>query len=438
MTFTELNLCAPVLKAVRNAGYIHPTPIQAQAIPLVMEGRDIFGVAQTGTGKTAAFALPILTKLFEQQQSGRDPRALILAPTRELAAQIGESFLEYGRMVQARYATVYGGVSIRPQISALHKGVSVLIATPGRLIDLLEHRAVRLSSVETLVLDEADHMLDLGFLPQINRIVEALPRERQTLMFSATLPPAIKSLANKLLSNPAHIQVTPPSSHVESVGQKLYHVHKDNKRGLLTYLLNEHLHGSVLVFTRTKRGADKVQKQLSVDGISAVAIHGEKSQAARTKALKDFKSQAIRVLVATDVASRGIDIVSLPYVVNYDVTDTPETYVHRIGRTGRAGESGTAVMLASREEVKNVRAIESMMKMSIDVVHDHPYADASSSDRQTESSSGKPRTRFSGARDANAPNRNFGSEWNRKGNRSGGGFRDGKASRNSGHSRKAW
>lgn len=437
MTFTELNLCAPVLKAVRNAGYIHPTPIQAQAIPLVMEGRDIFGIAQTGTGKTAAFALPILTKLFEDRKSGREPRALILAPTRELAAQIGESFVEYGRMVQARYVTVYGGVSIRPQISALHRGADVLIATPGRLIDLLEQRAVRLSSIETLVLDEADHMLDLGFLPQINRIVEALPRQRQTLMFSATLPPAIKSLANHLLNNPAHVEVTPQSSHVESVGQKLYHVHKDNKRGLLTYLLNEQLVGSVLVFTRTKRGADKVQKQLSVDGISAVAIHGEKSQAARTKALKDFKNQAIRVLVATDVASRGIDIVSLPYVVNYDVTDTPETYVHRIGRTGRAGESGTAVMLASHEEVKGVRAIEKMMKMSIDVVHDHPYADAKYSDKNVQNVSDKHRERFSGARPAEPSNRNYGTGKKRKSNRSGGEFWERKTSRNSGHARKA-
>ena len=374
MTFSDLNLCAPVLKAVRAAGYENPTPIQEQAIPLVLAGRDIFGSAQTGTGKTAAFALPILTRL-EQEGPRRDgPRVLVLAPTRELAAQIGESFLEYGRQVRARYVTVYGGVSIRPQMMALRKGADVVIATPGRLIDLFEQRAIHLDRIQTLVLDEADHMMDLGFLPQIHRIVDELPKQRQTLMFSATLPAQIKSLANNLLNNPEHIAVTPVSSAVETVGQELYHVDKDKKKDLLVHLLNEKLEGSVLVFTRTKRGADRVQKDLERSGISAAAIHGEKSQNARNQALKDFKNQRVRVLVATDVASRGLDIDQLPYVINYDITDTPETYVHRIGRTGRAGMSGTALLLATREEVGAVRAIEKLMKRSIDIITDHPFA----------------------------------------------------------------
>jgi len=374
VTLSDLNLCAPVLKAVRAAGYETPTPIQAQAIPVVLAGRDIFGSAQTGTGKTAAFALPILTKLDEQGPRREGPRVLVLAPTRELAAQIGDSFLEYGRSVRAKYVTVYGGVSIRPQMMALRKGADVVIATPGRLIDLWEQRAIRLDYVQTLVLDEADHMMDLGFLPQINRIIEQLPQKRQTLMFSATLPAQIKTLANKLLNDPEHIAVTPVSSTVDTVEQELYHVDKDKKKDLLNYLLQEKLEGSVLVFTRTKRGADRVQKDLEKSGIKAVAIHGEKSQNARNQALKDFKNQRVRVLVATDVASRGLDIDQLPYVINYDVTDTPETYVHRIGRTGRAGLSGTALLLATREEISAVRAIEKLMKRSIDVIHDHPFA----------------------------------------------------------------
>lgn len=373
MTFADLQLCAPLQKAVRQAGYTNPTPIQEQAIPIVLSGRDIFGCAQTGTGKTAAFALPILNRLFAEGPIKGSPRVLILAPTRELAIQINESFGSYAKGMRIRTTVILGGVSIRPQIDALRRGVDIVIATPGRLLDVIEHRALRLDNVHTLVLDEADRMLDMGFMPSIRQIVKLVPTKRQTLFFSATFPSEIRSLANTILTDPVHVSVTPENATTEMVDQRLYFVEKDRKRSLLAHLLNEHLEGSVLVFTRTKRGADRVAKDLERVGVKVTAIHGDKSQMARQRALADFKNGRMRVLVATDIAARGIDIIELPTVVNYDIPDSPETYVHRIGRTGRAGRSGVALTLATPEDRGSLRDIEKLIKMRIPAVRDHPF-----------------------------------------------------------------
>ena len=321
MTFSDLDLCPPVHQAIREVGYERPTPIQQQAIPMVLAGHDVFGCAQTGTGKTAAFAMPILTRLHNDKNRGNGPSVVVLAPTRELAVQIGESFLVYGKRVRARYLTVYGGVSIRPQIQALRRGVDVVIATPGRLIDLMEQRAVRLNNVHTLVLDEADRMLDMGFMPQIKRVTDQIPEDRQTLFFSATVPPEIRKLADKLLRTPTHVAVAPVSSATEMVEQRGYRVPKSQKRKLLLHLLTTELVGSALVFTRTKRGADKLTRDIMSADIAVAALHGNKSQSARQIALKDFKNGVNRVLVATDIAARGIDISELPYVINYDMPD---------------------------------------------------------------------------------------------------------------------
>ncbi|MBC8124833.1 MAG: DEAD/DEAH box helicase [Candidatus Kapabacteria bacterium] len=373
MTFADLKLCAQLEKAVANAGYTNPTPIQEQAIPIVMSGRDIFGCAQTGTGKTAAFALPILDRLNAEGPSKGGPRVLILAPTRELAIQINESFGTYGRGMRIRSVVLLGGVSIRPQIDQIRRGVDVVIATPGRLLDVIDHRALRLDYVHTFVLDEADRMLDMGFMPSIKQVVKLIPTQRQTLFFSATLPPEIRSLAHTILTNPVHVSVTPENPTTKMVDQRLYFVEKDRKRGLLAHLLREHLEGSVLVFTRTKRGADRVCKDLETAGVKVAAIHGDKSQMARQRALSDFKTGRMRVLVATDIAARGIDISELPTVVNYDIPDSPETYVHRIGRTGRAGNSGVALTLATPEDRGQLRDIEKLIKMRIPAVRDHPF-----------------------------------------------------------------
>ena len=373
MTFADLKLCAQLEKAVASAGYTNPTPIQEQAIPIVMSGRDIFGCAQTGTGKTAAFALPILDRLNAEGPSKGGPRVLILAPTRELAIQINESFGTYGRGMRIRSVVLLGGVSIRPQIDQIRRGVDVVIATPGRLLDVIDHRALRLDYVHTFVLDEADRMLDMGFMPSIKQVVKLIPTQRQTLFFSATLPPEIRSLAHTILTNPVHVSVTPENPTTAMVDQRLYFVEKDRKRGLLAHLLREHLEGSVLVFTRTKRGADRVCKDLETAGDKVAAIHGDKSQMARQRALSDFKTGRMRVLVATDIAARGIDISELPTVVNYDIPDSPETYVHRIGRTGRAGNSGVALTLATPEDRGQLRDIEKLIKMRIPAVRDHPF-----------------------------------------------------------------
>ncbi len=373
MTFTELQLCEQVQSNVRAAGYTQPTPIQQQAIPVVLAGRDIFGCAQTGTGKTAAFGLPILHRLHNEGPFRGGPRVLILAPTRELAVQIDESFRSYAKGLKVRSVVLLGGVSIRPQIEQIRRGVDIVIATPGRLLDIVEHRALNLSHIHTFVLDEADRMLDMGFLPSIRQVVKLIPAQRQTLFFSATLPREIRDLANSLLIDPVHVAVTPENTTTEMVDQRLYFVERDRKRALLAHLLEEDLEGSVLVFTRTKRGADRVTKDLMKVGLKAASIHGDKSQMARQKALQDFKSGRTRVLVATDIAARGIDIAQLPYVVNFDVPEAAETYVHRIGRTGRAGRSGVAVTLATPEDRNSLRDIEKLIRMRIPAVRDHPF-----------------------------------------------------------------
>lgn len=373
MTFADLKLCAPLEKAVHNAGYVTPTPIQEQAIPVVMTGQDVFGIAQTGTGKTAAFSLPILHRLFNEGPVKFGPRVLILAPTRELAIQINENIMTYAKGMRIRTVVLLGGVSIRPQIDNIRRGVDIVIATPGRLLDVIDHRALRLDKVHTLVLDEADRMLDMGFMPSIKQIIKLVPEQRQTLFFSATLPNEIRSLANTILTNPVNVSVTPEKPTTEKVDQRLYFVERDHKRALLAHLLKEDLEGSVLVFTRTKRGADRVARDLEKVGMRVAAIHGDKSQMARQRALQDFKNGRMRVLVATDIAARGIDISSLPYVVNYDVPESPETYVHRIGRTGRAGNVGVALTLATPEDRSQLRDIEKLIKMRIPAVRDHPF-----------------------------------------------------------------
>lgn len=375
MTFEQLSLIEPILKAVKEEGYTHPTPIQQQAIPIVLQHRDILGCAQTGTGKTAAFAIPVLQLLSQQAVSGhRHIRTLILTPTRELAIQIHESFAAYGKHLSLKHAVIYGGVSQQAQTNALGKGIDILIATPGRLLDLMQQGYVHLNKVEIFVLDEADRMLDMGFINDVKKIVAKLPRKRQTLFFSATMPGDIVSLANTILNNPAEVSVTPPSTTVEKINQQVYHVSKADKKNLLHHLLKDKSIKSVLIFTRTKHGADKVMRDLTKSGVRALAIHGNKSQNARQKALTDFKSGAIRVLVATDIAARGIDVDSLSHVINYDLPNVPETYVHRIGRTGRAGAEGVAISFCDAEEKAYLKDIQKDIGKMIPVVEGHPFA----------------------------------------------------------------
>jgi ATP-dependent RNA helicase RhlE len=386
MEFSDLGLSQPILRAIGAEGYVSPTPIQAMAIPHVLGGRDLFGCAQTGTGKTAAFALPILDRLAATagpqipgtQRDQRKVRALVLTPTRELAAQIAESFGTYGRHTSLRHAVVYGGVNINRQIQALARGVDVLVATPGRLLDLMHQRAVSLSSIQVLVLDEADRMLDMGFVHDVKRITNTLPRERQTLLFSATIPDNIRALAQSLLSSPVNVAVTPVSSAAETLEQSVYFVEKTDKRRLLVWVLRDDRIDRTLAFTRTKHGANRVAEHLVKSGIPAAAIHGDKSQNARERALDSFKRGQLRVLVATDIAARGIDIDQLSFVINYDLPNTPETYVHRIGRSGRAGASGSALSFCDAEERPYLRGIERLIRSTIPVVGDHPYASGSS------------------------------------------------------------
>src|SRR3954454_8645022 len=354
-TFDELGLSSEVLNAVRDAGYKHPTPIQAQAIPLVLKGRDIMGLAQTGTGKTAAFTLPIVDRLLE---GPRRTRTLVLTPTRELCVQVEESVHKYARHSQLNVASVYGGVPLEPQTKKLRNGVDIVVATPGRLIDHLERQNVVFDDLEVLVLDEADRMLDMGFAPQINRIVSEIPRYRQTLLFSATMPPEVEALARKYLRKPVVVQVGRRSSAASTVAHAVYPVPRDKKSALLVELLQKPEMDSVLIFTRTKHGADRVVRHLERGGITATAMHADKSQAQRTQALEGFKSGAIRVLVATDIAQRGLDISGISHVINYDVPQQPEDYVHRIGRTGRAAATGDAYTFMSPDEISMVRAIE--------------------------------------------------------------------------------
>jgi ATP-dependent RNA helicase RhlE len=366
-SFDSLGLSAALLRGVAEAGYTTPTPIQSKVIPVVLEGRDVLGGAQTGTGKTAGFTLPLLHRLstVPAPQGRRGVRALILTPTRELAAQVEDSVRRYGKYVPLRTAVIFGGVSINPQISQLRRGVDVLVATPGRLLDHASQGNVDLRGVEIFVLDEADRMLDMGFLPDIRRVLALLPQKRQNLLFSATFPEDIRNLANKLLDKPTLIEVAPPNATADRIDQLVHYAEKGEKRALLSWLIAKGDWRQVLVFTRTKHGANRLAEQLEQDGLAAAAIHGNKSQGARTRALADFKANNVRVLVATDIAARGIDIDQLPHVVNYELPEVPEHYVHRIGRTGRAGREGVAVSLVSNDERPLLKGIERLLGQRI-------------------------------------------------------------------------
>ena len=373
MSFSELGLSADILSAISAQGYSEPTPIQANAIPAVLSGADVMATAQTGTGKTAAFTLPVLHKLGEGRGSGK-PRVLVLAPTRELAGQVVDSVATYGKQMGVRATAVYGGMPIGKQIGALKRGVDVLVATPGRLIDHMERKTVDLSQVETVVLDEADRMLDMGFIKPIERILGTLRPSRQTLLFSATFSGPIRKLAERFLTNPERIEMAHEGNATDNIEQSAYFVDGHRKRALLTHLMSEEDWGQVLVFTRTKRGADKLAEQLERDGIRSTAIHGDKPQGARTKALSAFKKNSVQALVATDVAARGLDIDKLPHVVNYDLPDNADDYVHRIGRTGRAGAQGRAVSLVSGDERRQLSAIERVVKDRIPTTTHEAFA----------------------------------------------------------------
>ncbi len=365
--FDAIGLIEPILRAVRAENYTAPTPIQAQSIPHLLQGRDLLGCAQTGTGKTAAFALPMLQRLAERRVAAgpRKMRALVLTPTRELASQIDDSFRAYGKNLGLRHTVIFGGVGQNPQVQALSRGLDILVATPGRLLDLMNQGHARLDGVEIFVLDEADRMLDMGFIHDVKRIIAALPKQRQTLLFSATMPTDIARLADGILVNPAKVAVAPVSTTAERIEQWVLHVDRGNKPALLTSVLKDPSIERTLVFTRTKHGANKVVQRLAKDGIAAEAIHGNKSQSARERALQQFKTGRIRVLVATDIAARGIDIDGITHVINFDLPNVPETYVHRIGRTGRAGASGIAISFCDHEERAYLRDIERLIRMTI-------------------------------------------------------------------------
>jgi len=376
MSFEKLNLIQPLKTAISNEGYTIPTPIQVQAIPVILDRKDLIGCAQTGTGKTAAFAVPILQILSEEKGSHKSKRiikSLILTPTRELALQISESFKAYGKHTGLKNAVVFGGVSQRAQTMKLREGVDILIATPGRLLDLMNQRHISLNSIKIFVLDEADRMLDMGFINDVKKIIEKLPSQRQTLLFSATMPSEITKLANSILTNPVKIEVSPEQKTVEAVNQSVYFVTKGDKKKLLIHILKNEKVESALVFTRTKRSADVVTRVLNDAKIHADSIHGNKSQQARQRALNNFKMNRTRVLVATDIAARGIDIEKLSHVVNYDIPEFAEAYIHRIGRTARAGLGGTALSFCDPEEISYLSSINRLIKQPISVIADHPY-----------------------------------------------------------------
>ena len=376
MTFKELNLVDPILKAIDYEGYEHPSPIQAQSIPLLLEGQDLLGCAQTGTGKTAAFAIPILQKLYQSRidiKAKRPIKALVLTPTRELATQVAQSFKAYGRHTKLVTAVIFGGVSQKSQVSALYAGVDILVATPGRLCDLMGQGLCDLSYVSMFVLDEADRMLDMGFIHDVKKIIASLTQNRQTLLFSATMPKEIAALAETILKNPVTVSVTPVSSTVDAIEQYIYFVDKPNKSHLLIDLLKDRKITSALVFSRTKHGADKINKALNKFGIASGVIHGNKSQGARQKALSDFTSGITRILVATDIAARGIDIDQLSHVINYDLPNEPETYIHRIGRTGRAGHRGIAISFCDFDEKAYLKDIQKLIGKDISVIDNNPY-----------------------------------------------------------------
>jgi len=375
MHFESLNIIDPILKSIKEEGYTIPTPIQAQAIPIVLRGTDLIGCAQTGTGKTAAFAVPILQLLCNNRifDNKRKIRSLIVTPTRELAIQIKESFKAYGRYTGLTCTVVFGGVHQNPQTVALRNGVDILVATPGRLLDLMNQGFISLRNIEIFVLDEADRMLDMGFIHDVKKIIAALPQKRQSLFFSATMPPAIVKLAGSIVYKPVKVEVTPSASTVDIVSQFVYFIDKGNKNAMLIELLKDEMIKTALVFTRTKFGADKVVKVLQKKNISAEAIHGNKAQNARQRALSNFKAQTTRVLVATDIAARGIDVDDLEYVINYEIPNISETYVHRIGRTGRAGANGTAISFCDAEEKAYLKDIEKLITKKIQIVDDHPF-----------------------------------------------------------------
>ena len=376
MTFENLNLIEPILRALKTEGYTEPTPIQEQAIPVLLKGKDLLGCAQTGTGKTAAFAIPILQLLSGQQvnlSAKRQIKALILTPTRELAIQISDSFSAYGKHTGLKHTVIYGGVSQHDQTRVLKSGIDILIATPGRLLDLIDQRFVSLQSIQFFVLDEADRMLDMGFIHDVKKVITKLPAKRQSLFFSATMPPEIQKLAASILVNPVKVEIVPIMATSNLIRQELYFVDKPDKKSLLIHLLQNQSIESALVFTRTKHGADRVSKDLMKAGIKAAAIHGNKSQLARQAALNNFKNKRTRVLVATDIASRGIDVEQLSHVINYEIPNIPETYVHRIGRTGRAGVNGVALSFCDAEEKVYLKDIHKLMDKSIPIIEDHPF-----------------------------------------------------------------
>lgn len=376
MLFENLNIIKPILKALTEEGYKNPTPIQQEAIPHVLKGKDILGCAQTGTGKTAAFAIPVLQNIFSKPKEEKGPRhisALILAPTRELAIQIDESITSYGKYMNVKNTVIFGGVSQHPQTRALKSGVDVLVATPGRLLDLMNQKFVDLSNVKYFVLDEADRMLDMGMINDVKKIISKLPKIRQNMLFSATMPKEVMALVNSILKDPVRVEVTPVSSTIDTITQGLYYVGKKQKKSLLIDILKDESISSLLVFSRTKRGANMIASDLVKVGIEAAAIHGNKSQNARQLALNNFKERKIRVLVATDIAARGIDVDELSHVVNFDLPEVPETYVHRIGRTGRAGQKGIALSFCDEEEMNYLKSIEKLICKKIPLIEDHPY-----------------------------------------------------------------
>ena len=386
MTFDRLNVIEPILRALREEGYLTPTPIQEQAVPIVLTGRDLLGCAQTGTGKTAAFSIPIIQKIHNSttQKGVRKIKALVITPTRELAIQIDESFAAYGRHTGVSHTVIYGGVSQMAQTNALKRGVDVLVATPGRLLDLINQKFVDLREIEFFVLDEADRMLDMGFIHDIRKILPLLPKKRQTLFFSATMPPEIAQLADSILYNPAKVAVSPPSSTVDSIVQSLYMVEKVDKKDLLIDLLLDDEITSALVFSRTKHGADNIARFLLKSGIKADSIHGEKSQNARQKALSNFKENKIKALVATDIVARGIDISELSHVINFDLPEVPETYVHRIGRTGRAEHAGVALSFCGSDEIQQLKDIQKLIGKRIPVAQDNKYDSAEAQRAKTD------------------------------------------------------
>lgn len=422
MEFKDLGLMPELLRAVTDAGYTQPTPIQAATIPVALSGQDVIGCAQTGTGKTAAFCLPALARAHAASGKEAFLHTLILTPTRELAAQINESLATYGKHLDLWHAVIFGGVNEKPQIAELKRGVDILVATPGRLLDLMQRGIVKLDKVQLFVLDEADRMLDMGFIHDVKRVTQALPAKRQTLFFSATMPAPIRRLANNLVTNAKMVAVDPVSSSVEIVSQNVYFTDKDNKRHLLTHLLEGADYQRVVVFTRTKHGSDRVARHLDKCGKTVAAIHGNKAQNARTRALEGFKSGEIQVLVATDIAARGIDVDDISHVINFDLPNVPETYVHRIGRTGRAGKGGTAISLCDSEEKSFLVDIERLTGKRLNVVADHPFPLDPSAVRVSSDSDGRPQQRGGGGNGArNGRGRNGADASRFGGRRSGGG-----------------